>query len=287
LTKLSKYKSLGVINRTPNSFSDHGTSLDPDFFTRQLQSFLDDPTVIIDIGFESTAPMNSAITHEEEKERFLDFLEASKSFDFQDRYISFDTYKPANFLFMCESFKRLHPKARFIFNDVSGVLDLELKEALLNFKGQNFYYIYTSAHIPSRDLVLQHMSFVKTEAIIEATASAFKNAHEWFKGIGMEKNLLLDPGFGFSKSYEDNWVLIDEFEELEEKISNFNILNPLVIGLSKKSFLRKKIETSELLTPEKLEELHLKLICDFLKNKKNQLLFRVHDPRIMNKISIT
>jgi dihydropteroate synthase len=269
---------LGVINRTPNSFSDHGLSLEINFFTKQLHSFLDDPTVIIDIGFESTAPMNSAISLEEEKGRFLDFLEASKGFDFSDRYISFDTYKPANFLFMAEFFKRLHPKVSFIFNDVSGVLDNELRETLLKFKGQNFFYIYTSTHIPSRDHVLQHMSFVKKEDIIRSTADAFKNAQEWFKALRMEGHLILDPGFGFSKSYEDNWVLINEFGLLEEKIRGSS---PMVIGLSKKSFLKKYLEKTSNLTPETLEELHRKTIENMLKISKTPLLFRVHDPKVV------
>ncbi len=269
---------MGVINRTPDSFSDQGLSLEINFFTKQLQSFLDDPTVIIDIGFESTAPMNSAISLDEEKERFLDFLEASKGFDFSDRYISFDTYKPANFLFMAESFKRLHPKVSFIFNDVSGVLDDELRETLLKFKGQNFFYIYTFTHIPSREHVLQHMSFVKNEDILRSTADAFKNAQEWFKALGMQAHLIFDPGFGFSKTYEDNWVLINEFGLLEEKIRGSSAM---VIGLSKKSFLKKYLEKTSNLTPETLEELHRKTIENMLKISRTPLLFRVHDPKVV------
>jgi len=120
---LSKYKTLGVINRTPNSFSDHGASLHPDHFDSQLKSFLADPSVIVDIGFESTAPMNQAISDQEEFARFLSFLEASKEYSFADKFISFDTYKVKNFLLIADEFQKIHPLAHFIFNDISGVLD--------------------------------------------------------------------------------------------------------------------------------------------------------------------
>lgn len=273
---------MGVINRTPNSFSDQGLSLETNFFTKQLQSFLDDPTVVIDIGFESTAPMNQAVSLKVEKDRFLDFLKASKDFNFSDRFVSFDTYRPLNFLFMSESFKRLHPKTHFIFNDVSGVLDAELKEALLNFKGEKFYYIYTCSHIPSREHVLDHMSFVKKEEILKTTIEAFKNAHQWFEEIGMKDSLILDPGFGFSKSYEDNWILINEMETLEKELGLLDIKNPLLIGLSKKSFLKKKlVSEGELVTEKTLEDLHSKIIRAMLLKGQHRKLFRVHDPKIL------
>lgn len=274
--KLSNYKTLGVINRTPNSFSDHGASLNHDHFESQLTSFLNDPTVIPDIGFESTAPMNHAVEAQVEFSRFKDFLDASKDFSFVDRWISFDTYKVENFLKMNKEFKNLHPKAHVIFNDVSGVLDDELKQALINFKGQNFYYIYTFSHIPLRDQVLDHMKFLQPETdIITSTVAAFNKAYAWFKSIGMESQLILDPGFGFSKTYEQNWQLIHEFARLE---SLTDPETPILIGLSKKSFLKKALDNHPGLS---VEDLHKKAINDIQRSSKGNLLFRVHDPKIM------
>lgn len=276
---LSKFKTLGVINRTPNSFSDHGQSLNPQHLKLQLKSFLEDPTVIVDVGFESTAPMNQAVSPEEELSRFENFKEASKDFSFENKFISFDTYKVQNFLLMTDAFKALHPKAYFIFNDVSGVLDNELKEALLKFKDQNFYYIYTFAHIPSRDQVLNHMKFLHPERDVITEASlAFKKAYDWFKSFQMEDKLILDPGFGFSKTFEQNWELINHWSELESKTS---LDVPILVGLSKKSFLKKALETHPELG---LEGLHQKCIQDIQKASKRNLLFRVHDPKIMGLV---
>lgn len=278
-SNLSHYKTLGVINRTPNSFSDPGLSLNPDYFKAQLQSFLNDSTVIIDVGFESTAPMNQAISFEEEKNRFQIFLEASKTFSFFNRYVSFDTYKIKNFKFMVHEFKKYHPKANFIFNDVSGVLDDELMEALFEFKHTKFYYIYTFSHIPKREQTLEHMNFLETKVdIIESCAQAFMKASEWFKSIEMEHQLILDPGFGFSKTFDQNWKLIHHFRDLEEKLLDLKITNPILIGLSKKSFLRKVAAAD---SPLALEELHQRCIQDISKNSILNLLFRVHDPSII------
>ncbi|MBC7712904.1 MAG: dihydropteroate synthase [Rhizobacter sp.] len=277
---LSNYRIMGVINRTPDSFSDKGISLNPDFFQKQLSSFLADPKIIIDVGFESTAPMNNPITHVEELARFENFLEASKQFSFVDRFISFDTYKVKNFKHMAHEFKKVHPKAHFIFNDVSGCLDVELNEALIEFRGHNFYYIYTSAHIPERSKTLEHMKFIdeKTE-IIESTATSFKAAYDWFKTFGMEHQLILDPGFGFSKTYEQNWRLVEHFNELEERLLEMKITNPILIGLSKKSFLKKAVNTSDVAATEAL---HQECIKKISKNSIMNLLFRVHDPKILS-----
>lgn len=280
---LQNYKTLGVINRTPNSFSDHGLSLNPDFFKTQLQAFLANPSVIIDVGFESTAPMNKAISNDLELSRFEEFLELTKEFSFKERVISFDTYKVKNFLIMAQKFKVYHPDCHLIFNDVSGVLDAELSDALITFRGLNFYYIYTFSHIPERSKTLEHMSFTDKNAdIIEQASSAFKNAYDWFNELGMREQLILDPGFGFSKTFEQNWRLIEEFELLSKTLIKADITNPILIGLSKKSFLRKKLEQMGVEVNEReLELLHKSSLENIKSQSKHELLFRVHNPQIL------
>lgn len=284
--QLSQYKTLGVINMTPNSFSDHGVSLNPEHFTTQLTSFLKDPTIIIDVGFESTAPMNSAITFEEELKRFDNFLLASKPFSFKDRFVSFDTYKVESFKIMSEKFLAIHPGAYVIFNDVSGVLNTELIELLKTFsktfKDRNFYYIYTFSHIPSRDLTLKHMSFADENIdVIMSAAQSFIKAYECFKSFQMEDQLILDAGFGFSKTYDQNWALIDHYGDLIKTIHKTHpeITNPHLVGLSKKSFLKKKLGGD--CTNEELENLHIQCLKSIQKQTSNKLLFRMHNPFIL------
>lgn len=279
MNDLLKYHSLGVINRTPNSFSDSGLSLNPSYFDQQLKAFLDDPKVIIDIGFESTAPMNQSIASSLEWERFELFLEAIKKFDLNNRLVSFDTYKIANFLRMHQALISLYPKAQFIFNDVSGVLDSELKNALLSFKGSKFYYIYTFSHIPERNYVCDHMNYLnETSDVLFQCQEAFLKAVTFFRELGMESQLLLDPGFGFSKTFDQNWKLINSFGELSTGLVSLGIMNPMVIGLSKKSFLKKAINSSEV---ELLEKLHGECLKKMKQATHHQLLFRVHDIQVL------
>lgn len=276
---VNQYKSLGVINRTPNSFSDKGQSLNQDHFELQLKEILADESVIPDFGFESTAPMNAAITLDLEIERFREFLDSARDFSFKDRLISFDTYRPQSFLMMTEMFEGLYPGVGFIFNDVSGVLDEALKNTLLKFKEKNFYYIYTFSHIPSRQDVQEHMKYLdENEDVIQAVAESFIHAHSWFKEIGMEGKLILDPGFGFSKTYEQNWQLINRYSEVESVLIAHEIYNPHLLGLSKKSFLKKALESDDVIL---LEGLHKNCIAKIKKEAKLNLLFRVHDPKIL------
>ncbi len=261
---------------TPNSFSDHGSSLEESFFKKQLTEFLAFDNLIVDIGFESTAPMNQAISPEEELERFLTFLKKSSSFNFFGKVISFDTYRVKNFLFMKKEFSKIHPGCSYVFNDVSGVLDDELSLAL---ESDKFYTIFNNTHIPSRGVVGKHMTFIQLGNATDACIKSFNHAADFFKSRGCIDRLILDPGFGFSKTYEQNWELINGFQSLLDQLPESLKQSPVLVGLSKKSFLRKALATESL---EESEHLHLKCLGEMLKIKKNPLIFRVHDPKIVS-----
>jgi dihydropteroate synthase len=87
---------MGVINRTPNSFSDQGFNLQDEHFYHSLNELLKRPSFMIDVGFESTAPMNQAISLQEEWDRFLLFFEKIKDVNLDERVLSLDTYKISN-----------------------------------------------------------------------------------------------------------------------------------------------------------------------------------------------
>lgn len=271
----NQYTTLGVINMTPNSFSDQGKSLVPQVLKEQLQSFLHSNNVIVDIGFESTAPMNEAVSAHEEWERFIAFLSAIKGIELREKVISLDTYKVENFLKMAAVLKAEYKTSHIIFNDVSGCLDAELSHALTL---DNFSYIYTFSHIPSRSDVLKHMKFQSSRDVVQECLESFTRACDFFDQRGMLDRLILDPGFGFSKSYEQNWELINRFSELTDELKKQSIKNPILIGLSKKSFLRKALKTESF---SESELLHFKCLVDLMKSTKHPLLFRVHDPRIV------
>lgn len=280
LKKLKNYQALGVVNWTPNSFSDSGLWLNHKFFHESFAYFLSDKKLIIDIGFESTAPFNQSISKNEEKERFLAFLREFKKYQINEsRLFSIDTYRIDNFLFMSESLKEISPKLQFIFNDVSGVVDRELIDFIKKSK-KSFYYVYTFSHIPDRGHVQDHMKYQKNEPILKACADAFIKVFRLFKQNNLADRLILDPGFGFSKSYEQNWELLEHFDKVIYQVGIEGFKGAYLLGLSKKSFIRKEVPS---LNPaEDSELIHYYFLLELLKIKKNHLLFRVHDPSLVN-----
>lgn len=280
LASIHHLKILGVVNITPNSFSDPKKFLDSHTLTFQLEHYKKRINLAFDFGFESTAPMNHAISATEERERFDRFFEVIKEIDLDHCWISFDTYRTANFRYFEERFRSRYSHQGFIFNDVSGVLDEELRELLKERRLQeNFHYIHSFTHIPSRDQVLDHMNFIKEGSITEACIHSFKKGIELFSKWGVEDKIILDPGFGFSKTIDQNWQLLHHFEDIHKALG---FKGPWLIGISKKSFLRKIFEQSSDPFLES-EILHRKIIKDLLEQVAGQLLFRVHDFDILER----
>jgi dihydropteroate synthase len=270
---------LGVINITPNSFSDGGKHLNYIELKQTIQNFKSFKNLIIDLGFESTAPMNQAITLQDERDRmnyFFDFLRIYPEIKFDT--ISIDTYKLDNFVYFYHEIKKLNPEIKVILNDVSGVLDAALEKVLTELTDVD--YIFTATRILDRSLVLDHMKFLQPthKDIISEILARFIFAAKWFTEKKMLSRVILDPGFGFSKTYEENWALINQFDILVLKLLEHKIDLPWVIGISKKSFLRKKIEMENKMN---VEELHQKLILKFMSDTNNMIYFRVHDPNII------
>lgn len=280
LLDFKNLNTLGIINLTPNSFSDGNNCLNNEVLIKTISNFKSYPRLVLDFGFESTAPINTPISLTEEKKRFDDFFDVVKKIDLSGSWISFDTYKISNYRYFEEQFNRHYKNCGFIFNDVSGSFDPELREFLVEKKEKgNFYYLFNNTHIPSRAHVLNHMDFTKNENIILLTSENLLHKYEKFLEIGVENKIIFDPGFGFSKSYEQNWELLNRFEDLINIFKNKGIILPWVVGISKKSFLRKSIPNS--LDPfNDAEILHRKIIKDLVSKQLGHMLFRVHDPRI-------
>jgi dihydropteroate synthase len=268
--KLNRYKRMGVINVTPNSFSDGGINLNSKILQCNLNYMMSFKDLIIDIGFESTAPFNKSISATEERKRFNFFLNNFKSLS-DLKIISIDTYKIDNMIYFYEKLKGKNEKIKVIINDVSGVLDNSLFELLI--KLPDAYYVYTATRIKNRKKLHTHMDFLPSPIDIKLEVKEqFLQAIHLFSKNGLSHKLILDPGFGFSKTLDENWELINNFEMVIKEISH-----PVIVGLSKKSFLRAKINSDD--PKNDSEFIHYELIQE-LKETKNNLIFRIHDPLI-------
>jgi len=208
---------MGVLNVTPDSFSDGGKYSDPDRAFAHAVELEEQGADIIDIGAESTRPGSARISAAEELRRLVPVLKRLK-----DRLavpISVDTYK-------AEVAERALEHGAEIINDPSG----------LTFEPQLARVV--SNH--DAGLVLNHMrgrpeTWAKLAPMREPMATIVRDLDAAIgraRGVGIDKSrLVVDPGFGFGKRKEQNSLILDRLSELA-------VLDvPILAGPSRKSFL--------------------------------------------------
>jgi dihydropteroate synthase len=210
---------MGVVNVTPDSFSDGGKFQQFDSAVAHALRLLEDGADIVDVGGESTRPGKKApVTAEEEMARVLPVVESIK----RERplaVVSVDTYKAAVAKAACDA-------GAEIVNDVSGLqwdpqmadtcASLDCGVVLMHMRG-----------LPETWRTLEKLEDPLTLVKHELGLIADKAQED---GIARER-IVLDPGFGFGKNFEENYPLLaglDQFSEL-----GF----PLLTGTSRKSFV--------------------------------------------------
>jgi dihydropteroate synthase len=292
MLKSNIFNSMGVINITPNSFSD------PDKFKSYSQfrdHFIDMLAWadVIDIGAESTAPFNDSIDSAIELERFEKFL-FPLVIELNDPHmiLSIDTYKPEVFYEVYLVVKHYWPNTHLIFNDVSGKIDDELIQ-ILSDTDLDFDYIYSHNLCKNRSMTSSHMDCIsKNDSFdfIDEMASYFKIGLELLDPITFNRKVFIDPCFGFSKNRSQNQFLLKNIHFFLEKIpSNISV----VYGISRKSFLRVPRDLDPKTTENAivLDQMQTVFIYDLLQNAiEREFLFRLHAPHslksALNIISI-
>jgi dihydropteroate synthase len=253
---------MGVINITPDSFSDGGIIFDRVSLIEKIKFLKKSGVKIIDIGAQSTAPKSAPISVDEEIARFEKFLiPILKDWD-SDLTLSIDTFRPEVFLWLY----RENPSLNWIFNDISGHLD----ENVLNFC-ENAKVIVGHNLCQTREEAPNHLKYISKQSDLILHMETF------FKSKKLGPRIIIDPLFGFSKTFEQNLELL---KSLPDFIKRFSFDQEFLIGISKKSFLRKSLPQSD--DPMKDSEyLHLLYLVHFMKIFRNHhLIFRVHDPKI-------
>jgi dihydropteroate synthase len=218
---------MGVVNVTPDSFSDGGVHLDRDRAVEHALKLLQDGADILDVGGESTRPgakvasanePASGVSEKEELDRVIPVISAVKQKN-PKATISVDTYK--------SGVARAAVKAGAeIVNDVSGFLwDPQMRKTLAELKcGAVLMHMRGRPQewktLPALSDVV---TVVKRELRERADAAAI---------AGMKRErMVIDPGFGFGKNQEENYPLLKRFEEFHQ------LRFPLLVGVSRKSFL--------------------------------------------------
>lgn len=210
---------MGVVNVTPDSFSDGGLYIDADKAVVHAEKFLDDGATIIDVGGESTRPgVTEPISEEEERRRVLPVIR-----DLKRRrpaaVVSVDTYKAS----VARAAVDLGAE---VVNDVSGFRwDPKMAKTLAELKVGTVLM-----HTRGRPEEWKALPPIGDPGLIVK-----RDLRQWAEtatlaGIKRDR-LVLDPGFGFGKRFEENYPLLAHFAELQQM--GF----PLLAGVSRKSFI--------------------------------------------------
>ena len=252
---------MGVLNITPDSFSDGGQFTSTDSAILHLEKMLDDGADIIDIGGESTKPGSDPVSANEESKRIVPIIKAAKS-KYKDILISVDTYKSS------VAKKAIESGADFI-NDISGLTfdnDMAPLLAQLNIP-------VVVMHIKGKPKTMQKN--ISYSNLISDMKSFFINQSNYAIKSGIkERNIIIDPGIGFGKTFDHNFTLL-------KRLSEFKDLGfPLLIGPSRKAFIGDVLN----LPPNKRIEGTIATIVAGILNGAN--IIRVHDVKEVKRATI-
>ena len=241
---------MGILNVTPDSFSDGGRYNQMDMALQHCEQMLADGADFIDIGGCSTRPNNAIATEQEETERVVPILKAIKT-AFPDAMISIDTFRK-NVAEACMA------EGADIINDISGGLfDTEM----LPYIGQN-HIPYVMMHCVGSPETMHQ--YALQGDIHQTVLDFFRQQCEVLEAYG-DQQIILDPGIGFGKSIEANYQLLNNLDKYR-----YNSL-PILIGISRKSLINKVLHT----TPDTAENGTTVLNTIALLNGAD--ILRVHD----------
>ncbi len=247
---LSRTHIMGVVNVTPDSFSDGGKFFDHEVAVKHALSLVDDGADIIDVGGESTRPNSEPVSSEEEWRRVEPIIKALACET--DIPISIDTMKPD------VAWKAIEAGAIMV-NDVSGLRDEEMVKLIAK-----EHVAVTIMHMLGTPKTMQQDP-VYTDVVNEVKDYLKKQMDKAMKAGVIQESIVIDPGIGFGKTVQHNLTLINHVESLME------LGRPVMIGASRKSFIG-KITSAEV--DDRLEG---SLSAAVLAAVRGARIVRVHD----------
>ncbi|MBX7157365.1 MAG: dihydropteroate synthase [Verrucomicrobiae bacterium] len=213
---------MGILNVTPDSFSDGGQFLNPETALQHAETLIQQRADIIDIGGESTRPGSQPISQEEELKRILPVLKllAQRT----SIPLSIDTTKP-------EIARICLEEGATIINDVSSAKNPDMINLIAKKKCG-----YILMHSQGTPATMQQSPIYQN--IVDEISNFFETQLQHLKTAGVDlEHVVIDPGFGFGKTWEHNRTLFLNLEYFHR----FN--RPLMVGISRKSFVGKITET--------------------------------------------
>lgn len=265
LIDLTIPKVMGILNVTPNSFFDGGKYKSETEIVSQVEKMLTEGADFIDIGAYSSKPSAEFVSEQEEIERIVPVIELIMK-HFPKVLLSVDTFRS-------EVAKASIENGAAIINDISaGELDNKMFEIIAKY---NVPYIMM--HMRGNPQTMQ--SLTQYDDIVKEMLFYFSEKVTKARSLGIN-DLILDPGFGFSKTTDQNY-------EVMQKMELFNLLElPVLTGISRKSMIYKTLD----ITPQ--EALNGTTFLNTIALTKGAKILRVHDVKeavecltLFNKIS--
>lgn len=247
----SKTLIMGILNVTPDSFSDGGKWNTVDYALQHMKEMVDAGADIIDIGAESSRPGFKTMSADEEIERLSHFLEpVLKECPVP---VSIDTFK-------ADTAEYAASKGVHILNDIWG----------LQYKEEPGKMARVAAKYDLPVVVMHNRDSKEYDIdIMDSMRNFFSDSIKIARAAGMkEENIILDPGIGFGKTVEGNLYVMQNLE----KIKNIDGLDyPVLLGTSRKSFIG---NTLDLPVEERMEATGATCVMGIMKGCE---IMRVHD----------
>lgn len=250
---MTKPLLMGVLNITPDSFSDGGRFTKLEAAVAQAKLMVSEGADILDVGGESTRPGAIRVSIEEEIARVVPVIEAIKNLGAE---ISIDTMNS-------ETASAAVAAGAAIINDVSG--------------GLNDPKVFQVAAETNSTLIISHWrghsdqmdSLNQYESIGREVAAELQTRVNLARASGVTK-IVIDPGLGFAKDVDQNWQLIEELDELQK------LELPILIGASRKRFIAANLSGED--TTEARDEATAELMAK-LAAKYSLWGLRIHNVR--------
>ena len=237
LLDLSKPRVMGILNATPDSFFAGSRKQSEHEIAERADEIVGQGGDFIDVGGYSTRPGAAEVSQEEEMERLRMALGAVRRVQ-PDVSLSVDTFRPDAARMAVEEF------GADIINDVSEGADPAMFRMVARLRVP---YILMSVQPSLRD-----------------TLMAFAKKVQQLRDLG-QNDIILDPGFGFGKTLEENYLLMNEMEKLQV------MELPVLVGISRKSMIYRLLETSP------AEALNGTAVLNTIALMKGASILRVHD----------
>jgi dihydropteroate synthase len=215
---ISKPSVMSIVNLTPDSFYDGGKQGSFKKLLKRVEKDIDQGCSILDLGAESTRPGSEPVGVEEELKRLLPALKLIRN-TFPEIIISIDTYRSETAIAAAE-------QGADMINDISsGAVDENMLETVAELK-----LPYIAMHMKGTPKTMQVKPVYKN--VVKEVNDFFTSKLKECKAVGI-KNAIIDPGFGFGKTLEHNYELLNKLEELKKhKV-------PVLVGVSRKGMIQK------------------------------------------------